>query len=162
MCPASAAPTANAAMRMARNIMSLVSSMSDLSQPERHARIGVGGWLGLFCRILLLWQPLSLAVIGSSALASLSVRGLPLALVLVGRLIVAAFGVGAGLALMRLRPGAVAMAKASLVLSAAADTFVYTTPYFPNNRPPGDTALILMASLVWYTIWLGYLYRSKR
>ncbi len=136
--------------------------MSEGSQPERQTPIGVSGWLGLLCRILLLWQPLSLAVIGSSALGSLAVRGVPLALVLVGRLIVAAFGVGAGLALMRSRPGAVALAKASLVLSAAADTFVYTTPYFPNNRPPGDTALILGASLAWYAIWLAYLFRSKR
>jgi hypothetical protein len=122
----------------------------------------LGGWLGLLCRILLLWQPLSLALIGSNALNSLSVRGLPLALVLLGRLIVAAFGVGAGLALLRRRPGAVTMTKASLIVSAAADVFVYTTPYFPNNRPPGDTTIILAASLAWYAAWLAYLVRSKR
>ena len=132
---------------------------ADLS---RRSPKGVGGWLGLLCRILLLWQPLSLAVIGSSALNSLSVRGLPLALVLLGRLIVAAVGVGAGLALLRQRPGAVTLAKASLILSAGADVFVYTTPYFPNNRPPGDTTVILAASLVWYAVWLAYLFRSKR
>jgi len=126
------------------------------------ARGRLPGWLGLLCRILLLWQPLSLAVIGSSALNSLSVRGLPLALVLIGRLIVAAVGVGAGLALLQQRPGAVTLAKGSLILSAAADVFVYTTPYFPNNRPPGDTAIILAASLVWYAAWLAYLFRSKR
>jgi hypothetical protein len=147
---------------MARNIMNLVSSMSDTRQSEGQPAPGVGGWLGLLCRILLLWQPLSLAVIGSSALNSLSVRGLPLALVLVGRLIVAAFGVGAGLALLQRRAGAVAMAKASLILSAASDVFVYTTPYFPNNRPPGDTTLILAASLAWYAVWLAYLVRSRR
>ena len=122
----------------------------------------VGGWLGLLCRILVLWQPFSLALIGSSALSSLSVRGVPLALVLVGRLVVAALGVGAGLALLQARPGAVTLAKASLVLSAASDVFVYTTPYFPNNRPPGDTTVILAASLAWYAVWLVYLFRSKR
>ena len=123
---------------------------------------GVGGWLGLLSRVLIIWQPLSLGLIASSALRSLSVRGLPLALVLIGRLAVAAFGVAAGLALWRRRPGGVVLAKASLVLSAAADIFVYTTPYFPNNRPPGDTMLILIASLVWYGAWLMYLWRSKR
>jgi hypothetical protein len=131
-----------------------------LDQPAPYA--GVGGWLGLLCRILLLWQPLSLAVIGSSALNSLSVRGRPLALVLLGRTMVGAFGIGAGLALLRRRPGAVTMAKASLFASAAADVFVYTTPYFPNNRAPGDTTLILGASLAWYALWLTYLFRSKR
>jgi len=116
----------------------------------------------LLCRVLIVWQPLSLGFVGSSALNSLSVRGLPLALVLLGRIAVAAVGVAAGLALWRRRPGAVTLARASLLLSAAADVFVYATPYFPNNRPPGDSTLILAASLLWYGIWLMYLWRSKR
>jgi hypothetical protein len=120
------------------------------------------GWLGLLCRVLILWQPLSLGLVGSSALNSLSVRGLPLALVLLGRIAVAAVGVAAGLALWRHRPGAVTLARASLLLSAGADVFVYSTPYFPNNRPPGDSTLILAASMLWYGIWLMYLWRSKR
>jgi hypothetical protein len=98
----------------------------------------------------------------SGALNSLSVRGVPLALVIVGRLAVAAFGMAAGLALWRRRPGAVGLAKASLILSAATDTFVYATPYFPNNRPPGDSEIILIVSLAWYGVWLLYLFRSKR
>ena len=120
------------------------------------------GWLGLLSRVLILWEPLSLGLVGSSALNSLSVRGLPLALVLLGRIAVAAVGVAAGLALWRRRPGAVTLARASLLLSAAADVFVYSTPYFPNNRPPGDSTVILAASLLWYGIWLMYLWRSKR
>ena len=120
------------------------------------------GWLGLLSRVLVLWQPLSLGLVGSNALNSLSVRGLSLALVLLGRIAVAAVGVAAGLALWTHRPGAVALARASLVLSAAADIFVYSTPYFPNNRPPGDSTLILAASLLWYGLWLMYLWRSKR
>ena len=122
----------------------------------------VGGWLGLLCRVLVFWQPLSLGLVASSALNSLSIRGWPLALAIVGRLIVAGFGIAAGLALWHRRPGAVGFARASLLLSAATDVFVYTTPYFPNNRPPGDTTLILVGSLVWYGIWLMYLWRSKR
>ena len=128
-----------------------------ISQRDR-----VGGWLGLLCRVLVLWQPLSLGLVASSALNSLYIRGWPLAAAIVVRLAVAAFGIAAGLALWQRRPGAVTLAKASLLLSAAGDVFVYTTPYFPNNRPPGDTALILPGSLVWYGIWLMYLWRSKR
>lgn len=112
--------------------------------------------------MLIVWQPLSLGLVASSALNSLSVRGLPLALVLLGRLVVAAVGVAAGLALWYRRPGAVTLARAALVLSAATDIFVYSTPYFPNNRPPGDSTLILAASLLWYATWLMYLWRSKR
>jgi hypothetical protein len=124
--------------------------------------VGARGLLGLLCRVLVLWQPLALGVMASGALNSLSVRGVPLALVIVGRLAVAAFGMAAGLALWRQRPGAVGLAKASLILSAATDTFVYATPYFPNNRPPGDSEIILTVSLAWYGVWLLYLFRSKR
>ena len=125
-------------------------------------RLFSDGWLGLLCRVLILWQPLSLGLVASSALNSLSVRGLPLALVLVGRILVAAVGIAAGLALWTRRPGAVMLARASLLLSAGADIFVYSTPYFPNNRPPGDATLILAGSLLWYGGWLMYLWRSKR
>ena len=124
--------------------------------------VGVGGWLGLLCRVLVLWQPLSLGFVASSALNSLYIRGWPLALAILARLVVAALGIAAGLALWQQRPGAVGLTRVSLLLSAAGDVFVYTTPFFPNNRPPGDTTLILAGSLAWYAVWLMYLWRSKR
>jgi hypothetical protein len=123
---------------------------------------GVGGWLLVLCLLLLVWQPLSLALTGSSALDSLAVRGLGLALALLMSVIVAAVGIAAGLALTGRRPGAVALARVSLVMSAAADVFVYTTPYFPNNRPPGTTPFYMAASLAYSGVWLLYLWRSKR
>jgi hypothetical protein len=125
-------------------------------------RVGVGGWLLLLCRLLIIFHPLSLAVTASSALNALSLRGAPVAIVLVVRLLVVAFGVAAGRALQHLRPAAVTLAIAALALSAATDAFVYTTPYFPNNRPPGDTLLVVLASMIYHAMWIGYLLRSKR
>ncbi len=123
---------------------------------------GVGGWLLLLCALLLVGQPLSLGLSASAAVDAIALRGLPLALVLMTRVLVAAFGIAAGLALAGRRPGAVPIAKWSLLLSAATDTFVYVTPYWPNNRPPGDTPFYVGASLVYYALWLGYLFRSDR
>lgn len=123
---------------------------------------GIGGWLLVLCALLLIAQPVSLAVTASPALRSLPLRGTGLAVILVARLLAAAFGIAAGLALSGRHTGAVGMAKASLGVSAAVDVLVYTTPYFPNNRPPGDTTIILIASLAFYAIWLVYLSRSKR
>ena len=77
-------------------------------------------------------------------------------------MLVTAFGIAAGLALLGHRAGAVAMAKLSLVVSAATDVFVYTTPFFPSNRLPGDAPRHVIVSLVYYTIWLLYLSRSQR
>jgi hypothetical protein len=122
----------------------------------------VGGWLLVLCVLLLVWQPLSLGLLASGVLDDLALRGVPLALVLVLRVIVAAFGIAAGLALVNRRPGAVALAKTSLVASAATDVFVYATPYFPSNRMPGETPFYIAAALAYYIVWLAYLFRAKR
>jgi hypothetical protein len=124
--------------------------------------VGVGGWLLVLCVLLLVWQPLSLGLLASGVLDDLALRGVPLALVLVLRVIVAAFGIAAGLALVNRRPGAVALAKTSLVASAATDVFVYATPYFPSNRMPGETPFYIAAALAYYIVWLAYLFRAKR
>jgi Protein of unknown function (DUF2569) len=122
----------------------------------------IGGWLLLLCRLLVVFHPLSLAITASGALSSLSSRGTAVALVLVIRLVVVGFGIAAGRALQTVQPGAVTLAKAALLASATTDLFVYTTPYFPNNRPPGDTIYYVAASLAYHGAWLAYLFRSER
>ena len=130
--------------------------------PRRNEVNGIAGWLLLLCFVLLVWQPVSLALTAVRALEALEIRGLPLALVVLGQILVAGFGIAAGLALISRRRGAPALAKWSLVLSAAADMFVYATHFLPNNRLPGTTPLFMGASLVHYGIWLAYLTVSRR
>ena len=123
---------------------------------------GVGGWLLVLCLLLLVWQPLSLGLVASNELDSLGAAGRASTLVLVARLVVAGAGIAAGLALLGRRPGAVTLATASLGLSAASDVFVYTTRFFPSNRPPGSTPLYVGVSLAYSIGWIAYLVRSKR
>jgi hypothetical protein len=92
----------------------------------------------------------------------LTVRGIAVVSILLLRLVVVGFGMAAGRALQTIQPGAVTLAKAALLASAATDVFVYTTPYFPNNRPPGDTIFYVAASIAYHGAWLAYLSRSKR
>ena len=122
----------------------------------------MGGWLLVLCAMLLIWQPISTGLVASSALDRLAVRGLPVALILMLRVVVTGLGVGAGLALLGQRPFAVALAKFALVASAATDLFVYLTPYFPSHRAPGETPLFVLASLAYHGFWLAYLFWSKR
>ena len=122
----------------------------------------VGGWLLLLCRLLVVFHPLSLAITASGALSSLSARGTRVALILILRLAVVGFGMAAGRALQTVQPGAVTLGNAALLASAATDVFVYTTPYFPNNRPPGDTVYYVAATLAYHGAWLIYLARSSR
>lgn len=123
---------------------------------------GIGGWLLILAFILIVWGPVQYAITAASALPALPVRGLSLGLLLVWRLLVTALGVAAGLALLTKRGAAVGLARTSLLVSAATDTFVYLTPYFPNNRFPGDTPFYVAAALAWWGVWLAYLARSRR
>ena len=122
----------------------------------------MGGWLLVLCVALLVWQPLTVGITVSRLLASLAIRGIPLAVVLFTRVLVAGLGVGAGLALLGRRPSAVALARLALAASAATDFFVYLAPYVPSNRAPGETPLIVLALMTHDALWLIYLARSER
>ena len=106
---------------------------------------------------LMVWQPVNLALAASGALEALAIRGWPLLIVIAIRVAVAGVGIAAGLAIIGRHPGAIAMAKVSLTLSAATDVFVYTTSYFPNNRLPGETPFYVAGSLAYYSAWMAYL-----
>jgi hypothetical protein len=123
---------------------------------------GVGGWLALLCVLLLVWRPLNLALTTAGSLGSLTFRGLPMALVVVAQLLVAALGVSAGLALMNRRRGAPTFSIWALGLSAGMDLFVYSTSFLPNRRLPGSTPAFIAASLLYHGVWIAYLARSKR
>ena len=49
-----------------------------------------------------------------------------------------------------------------LHLPTKVDVFVYATPYFPTNLPPGDAPFYAAASIVYSGVWLAYLVRSRR
>jgi hypothetical protein len=136
--------------------------MAETSQPVAPFPPRAGGWLLVLCRLLIVFHPLSLAVTASSVMNALFLRGAPVAILLLLRLAVVAFGVAAGRMLQNLRPGAVEIARLALLASAALDVFVYTTPYFPSNRMPGDTKFYVIASLAYHFAWIAYLARSKR
>jgi hypothetical protein len=123
---------------------------------------GIGGWLLVLCVWLLAWQPISLGIVASGALRALPLRGFPLALILLFRMLVASLGVAAGIGLLTHRPSAVPLARWSLVLSAAGDTLASVSGAFPNNRAPGDTPLYVAVTLMFYGAWFVYLTRSKR
>ena len=116
----------------------------------------------MLCGLLLVGQPISTGLVASQMLGLLAIRGLPVALVVILRLLATGFGVAAGLALLGLRLGAVAMTRISLAVSAATDLIIYLAPYFPSSRAPGETPVYVLASLTYYGLWLGYLFRSKR
>jgi hypothetical protein len=139
-----------------RELLHVVGRADDDSK----RRLGI--WLVLLAGLLLVGHPLNLALSASTAIDALPLRGFTLGAVLVVRLIVAAVGVGAGVALLGRRPGAATFARWALILSAATDLFVYATPYYPSNRPPGVTPIVGTVSMLYHGAWLIYLARSTR
>jgi hypothetical protein len=122
----------------------------------------LGLWLLLLCGLLLVWQPLSVGVTASNVLSSLPLGGLPLAIILAARVGATALGVAAGLAVIGRRPGAIRLTQASLLTTLLVDLLVYATPFFPNNRGPGETPLWVAGSIIYCGGWLLYLNCARR
>lgn len=130
------------------------------TQPRNHGRAGV--WLWVFCAWLAIWQPVNLAAAAAEGVLALPIRGWPLGLLLVVRVIVTAVGLAAARSIWERREGAMTLARTAVVLSGAAQIFVYATSIAPNNRVPGDTPLYVAATVIVHVGWLIYLARSAR
>jgi hypothetical protein len=121
----------------------------------------LSGWLLLLSRVLLIYQPLNLAVSAATALNSLPTRGPRVLVAIAVRVLGAGVSVAAGLALTNRQPHAVRLTQVALLISAACDVFIYTTSFYPNNRPPGDTPYYVAGTIVVHALALIYLWRSK-
>jgi hypothetical protein len=115
----------------------------------------------LLVLLLLFGHPAHAAVTAASALGALSVRGLPAIVLLIARLLVTGIGVAAGIALAGRRTGAPVLAQAALWMSAVISIVTYLTPYFPNNRLPGETPFYVAGSLAYHAAWILYLRYSR-
>lgn len=112
--------------------------------------------------LLTVWEPISFAVIAAGAFNAVTVRGLPVVLVLAARLATTVLCVAAGRALSERRPGTLKLAGAALVSSAIVQVYAALTPHFPSNRLPGQTTFYVLWTIVYYVGWLVYLLRSKK
>jgi hypothetical protein len=128
----------------------------------RNSAAALGGWLLILSRLLIVYQPVSLAISASAALSSYPTRGPKVLVAVALRIVVTGVCVAAGMALTNLSPSALPLTRVALALSAASDIFILTTPYYPNNRPPGDTPYYVAASIAYHGAWLLYLWRSVR
>ena len=125
---------------------------------ERTAR----GWLLVLSRVLIIWEPLEFAVAAFGSFNAIAVRGLPVAFVLLMRLVGAALSVAAGRALYDRNSSGPRLATVALALTGATRLFAYLTPYFPSNRLPGQTSLYVAAVILYYGGSLAYLAWSKQ
>ena len=119
-------------------------------------------WLPVLARLMTLYQPIIVGLLTSRAVDSLAIRGREVLVLLLVRVLVTAFGVGAGLALKGRHTRSIGFAKVSLLLSGATELFIVLTPSFPNSRAPGETPFWVAGILIYFGGWFAYLARSKK
>lgn len=122
------------------------------------------GWLLLLTRILMVWEPLLLALIYrlDLFLPSLNAEEWLEAVVALARIALAGAGVAAGLAIRNVQPHAVALARCVLVADGALNTVLLNTRLLSSNRMPQDDLLYTAALLAHHGAWLVYLQRSPQ
>ncbi len=122
----------------------------------------VRGWLLVLCLLLTVWNPMTLAAYAAGRLADGAALPSAVAALVAVRLVVTGVGVAAGLALWNRRPGGVALAKASLLLSALEVAARLAAPAGFSNVPPGLRLPLAAASIAFDGLWYAYLEKSRR
>jgi hypothetical protein len=117
--------------------------------------------LTIVSALLIVGEPLGLALYASTVLPRILDRGAWAVLLLAMRLGIAAIAVAAGRALWHQRPGAITLARVALGLTGAGILLTSLSPVFPHNRPPGTTWPFVTAMLIYYAAWFTYLTRVK-
>ena len=123
---------------------------------------GISGWVRVLALLLTVWEPVSFAAAAVGSFNAIAVRGVPVVLVLASRLAATATCVAAGRALLDRRPAGPTLARIALAVTLAVKVFAAVTPYFPNNRLPGETTTYVAGTFVYYLACLAYLRASKR
>jgi hypothetical protein len=112
--------------------------------------------------ILTVWNPASVTLQAASALPNLETRSTLSLAFLSARLIVASIGLGGGAALWLRRPGALALAKVSLVLFAVEAVARLATRIDLDTTPPGTRLPLALFVIGHNAAWYLYLQRSGR
>ena len=129
---------------------------------EAPADEGRGFWMSAIALLLIVWEPVGLAIVASGALSRLPVYGVPAYALLAFRTLTAGIGIAAGISLWEQHAHGPRLARLWVVLSALGVVLTFATPYFPGNRLPGATIPTLIAILGYHAALLTYLVRSSR
>ena len=122
----------------------------------------VGGWLLILVLIFTVWNPASLALQASTIAWTLDSRSTLSLLFLTARLLITSIGVGAGIALLLRRPGAVWLARVALVLFGVEAVARLSTRVDLSSAPPGTRLPLAVLVVAHNAAWYMYLRLSRR
>jgi hypothetical protein len=135
---------------------------SHCSAPSRAARNTLPAGILFLVFILAIWNPASLAQQAASAVWNIESRSALSLVFLAARLIITGVGVAAGIALWRRRPGAVWLARLSLVLFSVEAVVRLSSRVDLGSAPPGTRLPMAGLIIVHNAALYLYLQLSRR
>lgn len=112
--------------------------------------------------LLVVVEPLALALAASAALDWLFARGVVAVGFLLARLAITGIGMVAGMRLWDGRPGGMALARWSYAGQIAATILAHTTRLWPTTLAPGVAEPAFILGLAWYGGWLAWTLYVRR
>jgi hypothetical protein len=106
--------------------------------------------------LLVVVEPVALALAASAALDWLLARGVVAVGFLLARLAIAGIGMVAGIRLWDGRPGGMALARWSYAGQLAVTIVAHTTRLWPTTLAPGVAEPAFILGLAWYGGWLAW------
>ena len=106
--------------------------------------------------LLVVVEPLTLALAASAALEWLLSRGAIAVAFLLARLAITGVGMVAGMRLWDERPGGISLARLSYAGQLAATLVAHTTRLWPTTLAPGVAEPAFAFGLAWYAGWLAW------
>lgn len=112
--------------------------------------------------ILTIWNPATLALQAASTMSNIGLRPALSIAFLAARFLITSIGVAAGRALWLQRPGAVWLAKLSLMLFAIEAVARLSSRIDLGTAPPGTRLPLAIFIVLHNGAWYGYLQISRR
>jgi hypothetical protein len=112
--------------------------------------------------LLVVVEPLTLALAASAALEWLLSRGAVAIAFLLARLAITGIGMVAGMRLWDERPGGIALARLSYAGQFAVTLVAHTTRLWPTTLAPGVAEPAFAFGLAWHAGWLAWTFFADR
>jgi hypothetical protein len=119
-------------------------------------------WILPLIFIFTIWNPAALALHAASAVWNIGTRPTLSLILLAARLIITGVGIAAGMALWFRRPGAVWLAKLSLMLFGLEAVVRLSSGVDAGAAPPGTRLPLAIFVIVHNGAWYAYLHLSDR
>ena len=114
----------------------------------------------LLALLLMLYEPLNLALTAAMLMPGLPDRSWTATVLLVARLAITGFGFAVGRGLWERQPGALSLARWATGLNLLTTVLITATSIWPKSLPPGVREPAAIVAVSWYAGWFVWTLRA--